>query len=181
MGVFIMTFNVGDKVRVVANNSSHKFSIGSEVTLVRKFETLMPKWLARSGSATWYINESEFEPIGKPLQELKLQVGDVVRATAGSFERYGNFTCTGISYSDNYRGYRYMNSEVYPKGLFGPENGLWEIVSREAVNEPTPPRKMHPDDFIQAVNDFARDNGFKLSYISGETDEGTQFNRVLSN
>ena len=176
-----MTFKVGDKIRVVTNNSGHEFSIGSEVTLVQEHKTLRPHWLAKSNTASWYINQTDFEPIGKTPQELNVQVGDVVQATDGTFKKYGNFTCTGISESDNYRGYRYMNSEVYPTGLFGPEDGLWHIVSRATTAGSAPPRKMHPDDFVNAVNDFAKDNGFKLSYISGETDEGTQFNRMLSN
>jgi hypothetical protein len=173
MGVRIMGFKVGDKVRITANHSSHKFTTGQEVTLVKEFKI---HWVARSvqpENATWYINESEFElienheptPVGKTLQELNVQAGDVVSATDAVFSRHGNFTCTGIVEIGDYLGYRYMNSKVYPKGLFGPENGLWKIISRATIAEPSPPRKMHPDDFVSAVNDFARDNGFGVSKI----------------
>lgn len=38
-------------------------------------------------------------------------------------------------------------------------------VSRAAPQEPTPPRKMHPDDFMQAVGEFAEDNGFGVTQL----------------
>ena len=49
------------------------------------------------------------------------------------------------------------------------------LVSRAAITEPTPPRKMHPDDFLSAVQDFAKDNDFKLNMITGRTKDGHHF------
>ena len=42
------------------------------------------------------------------------------------------------------------------------ENGTFEPIEN---HEPAAPRKMHPDDFVSAVNDFARDNRFVVSKI----------------
>lgn len=36
----------------------------------------------------------------------------------------------------------------------------------------TPPRKMHPDDFIQSVNDLALDNGFSVDTMAIKTHGG---------
>ena len=33
------------------------------------------------------------------------------------------------------------------------------------ITIPVLPRKMHPDDFVNAVNDFAKDNGFNVKRI----------------
>jgi hypothetical protein len=37
---------------------------------------------------------------------------------------------------------------------------------------PTPPRKMHPDDFMLAINEFASDNGFCVTQLEFH---GTEF------
>ena len=174
-----MTFKVGDKVVDVCSGYILENKLPVTTGVVTRIEADGGYKVLFDGLEYSYLcleGEVKSAPIGKTLQELNVQVGDVVQATDGVFEGYGNFTCTGISDSDYHRGYRYMNSDVYPYGLFGPENGLWEIVSRAPITEPTPPRKMHPDDFVNAVNDFARDNGFGI--ISMEF--GGAFNNGLS-
>ena len=47
-----------------------------------------------------------------------------------------------------------------------------DLVSRATIIEPTPPSKMHPDDFVNAVNDFAEDNGFSVNTMAFETQGG---------
>jgi hypothetical protein len=45
----------------------------------------------------------------------------------------------------------------------------------ELSPEPAPPRKMHPDDFLQCIKDFAADNGFKLNMLTARTADGHHF------
>jgi hypothetical protein len=176
----MMEFKVGDKVRITDSKySGINIEPYAVVTLVEDDGAFIQRglcgWHDMIDQDNWHyffengtfelIENHEPTPVGKTLQELNVQAGDVVSATDAVFSRHGNFTCTGIVEIGDYLGYRYMNSKVYPKGLFGPENGLWKIISRATIAEPSPPRKMHPDDFVSAVNDFARDNGFGVSKI----------------
>lgn len=39
------------------------------------------------------------------------------------------------------------------------------IALVKPTQEPTPRRKMHPDDFVNAINDFAADNGFGVTQL----------------
>lgn len=167
-------FNVGDKVRIVENVCGHEFSIGGEVTLVEEIKTSRPYWLAKSGNSGWYINETEFESIGKTLQELGVKPGDIVRGVDCTFANEKDFICVDIVAEGRFAGDHTMKSKGYGQGIFGNEDGKWIIVSRASddITSPTPPRKMHPDDFIQSVNDFALDNGFSVDTMAIKTHGG---------
>ena len=91
---------------------------------------------------------------GKTLAELDVKEGDVV-----SWKKVNEYTIGGIRDNGHY-----YNKD---SGLwFSLSNGAdWHLVSRATPQEPAKPRKMHPDDFVIAVNDFARDNGFGVSKI----------------
>ena len=52
------------------------------------------------------------------------------------------------------------------------KNVCLDIVSRAAPQDTTPPRKMHPDDFVKSVRDFAIDNGFSVDTMAFKTQGG---------
>jgi hypothetical protein len=116
--------------------------------------------------------EPEFKlapPIGKPITELNLQVGDVVVATDDDLVPE-IFVCT--SEMTKFRSYQLHNNK---RGhiFLGDTTGLWQIVSRAADTKT--PHRMHPDDFVNAVNEFAADNGFTLNSVTCHTPLGAVY------
>lgn len=83
------------------------------------------------------------------------KVGDKV--VGNSYNWFHRIGCNGTIESIDECGLwvRWSDGDL----LLSKEGGL-DIVSRAPQPEPIPPRKMHPDDFVNAVNDFALDNGF---------------------
>lgn len=53
-----MTFNIGDKVKIVALESGHGFSVGEEVCIVQ-LDVENGDYEAANGGNTWWVDESE--------------------------------------------------------------------------------------------------------------------------
>ena len=174
-----MTFNVGDKVRITnCKFSGINYEPYAVVTRVADHGAMLLRGDCVQHSAidenNWHLffRSGSFEPIGKTLSELDVKPGDVVRGVDCTFANEKDFTCVNIVAGGKFDGEHTMKSDSYGQGIFGPENGLWHIVSRAAITKPTPPSKMHPDDFVNAVNDFARDNGFSVDTMAIKTQGG---------
>lgn len=177
MGVREMAFKVGDKVVVTNADWSHT-KVGQEavVTSVKDHGAMLQRGSCRKHSAIdennwhWFIQNSDFEPaepIGKRLSELDVKPGDVVK-------------CVQIGKLD---GWMYAKGEVLidedgawvgvDPAFFHELSGLFVFVSRAAQpEETTAQRKMHPDDFVSAVTEFAQDNGFSIDTMAFKTQGG---------
>jgi hypothetical protein len=82
--------------------------------------------------------------ITKNTNNHRFNIGDIVELTSNNgYDMY--WLCGG-----DRSGYYVTESEFE---LFAPKK------------EPDPPRKMHPDDFMLAVSEFASDNGFFVTKI----------------
>ena len=154
-----MTFKVGDKVRVTNGKySGINYEPYAVVTRVAGHGAMLCRGECsehmEEDKNNWhfFFMNGDFELIGKTLQELNVQVGDVVATESGTF-RY--------TVALNEKGNMCDESDMVELDKFS----RWHIVSLAAIIEPTPPRKMHPDDFVKAVNDFARDNVFGVTKI----------------
>lgn len=91
---------------------------------------------------------------GKTLAELDVKAGDVV-----SWNNKMEYIIGGIRGDGRY----YQKySDPWSNLSNEPE---WHIVSRATPQSPAKPRKMHPDDFMLAVSEFAADNGFGVTHI----------------
>lgn len=76
-----MKFKVGDKVKVVKNDSNHGFDIDTVVNIVKAFpggEGLYPQYFAQSapGRFTWFVLEEEIEHLVKSPATI-YEVGDI--------------------------------------------------------------------------------------------------------
>jgi hypothetical protein len=168
-----MTFKVGDRVVGNSRGFSHRVGVTGVVT-----STLGNQWWVRWDSDGEFVALPDVvdlaPPIGKPITELNLQVGDVVVATDDVFAKYGKFTVTRISDHPMFEGWVEMYSHESQECSRGPfTNCLWKIVSRAA--DAKPPSKMHPDDFVNAVREFAADNGFALNSLKYHTPLGATY------
>lgn len=116
-------------------------------------------------------------PIGKPLTELDVKPGDVVRGVDCTFADEKDFVCVNIVGSGLFVGEHTMKSESYGQGIFGNEDGKWIIVSRaskpEPTAEPAKPKRMHPDDVAQAMMEYAYDCGYAWSKVEFSSVNGT--------
>jgi hypothetical protein len=90
---------------------------------------------------------------------MKFKVGDkVVGNGSNYFHRIG--TTGTIESVDEYETWvRWDNGDIHEV------RSLNTIDLVEPTPEPTPPRKMHPDDFMLAVSEFATDNGFGVTQL----------------
>jgi hypothetical protein len=167
-----MTFKVGD--RVVGNGKGFTHRVGRTGAVTAPHGN---QWRVRwDGDGEFVALPDGIDlapPIGKPITELNLQVGDVVIATDDVFGKYGEFVVTRISLHPSFLEQVVLHSPKYGGGLFGPAIGLWQIVSRAADTKL--PRKMHPDDFVNAVREFAADNGFALNSLKYHTPLGATY------
>lgn len=99
---------------------------------------------------------------GKTLAELDVKAGDVVEQL--------DFFSKGKTYFVMDKDHPYGLDDMW---LCGSKDGdLFEGWSSATHNcriieraTPTPPRKMHPDDFMLAVSEFATDNGFGVTQL----------------
>jgi hypothetical protein len=168
-----MTFKVGDRVVGNGNGFSHRIGDIGTIVGLSKIQTHI---LWDDTDLAAYVNIGGIDlapPIGKPITELNLQVGDVVIATDGDFAQYGEFTVTRISDHPMFEGWAKLHNPEYGFGHFGGQNSLWQIVPRAA--DAKPPRKMHPDDFVNAVMEFAAYNGFALNSLKYHTPLGATY------
>lgn len=94
---------------------------------------------------------------------MEFKVGDkVVGNASGYFHRVGMFgTVEGVGRNGTW--VTWSDGETH-KSI----KGCIDLVS-SATPETTPPRKMHPDDFVNAINDFAADNGFSVEHMTFKT------------
>ena len=90
---------------------------------------------------------------------MEFQVGDTVVGNDSNYHRVGMFGTVKSVDGNGTWGTR-ANGDT-----FAASKGGIDLVSRATPQDPAKPRKMHPDDFVIAVNDFAIDNGFGLSKI----------------
>jgi hypothetical protein len=102
---------------------------------------------------------------GKTLAELDVKAGDAVEQL--------DFFSKGKTYFVMDKRHPYGIDDMW---LCGSKDGDlskgWSsstyrcrIIERATPQEPTPPRKMHPDDFMLAVSEFAADNGFGVTQL----------------
>jgi hypothetical protein len=90
---------------------------------------------------------------------MKFKVGDKVVGNAYNYlHRFGQYG-TIESVGENGTWVRWDN---------GDKNEVRSLNSIDLVDttpEPTTPRKMHPDDFMLAISEFAADNGFGVTQL----------------
>jgi hypothetical protein len=91
---------------------------------------------------------------GKTLAELDVKAGDVVSWNNKIRYMIGGVRDNGLYYKEGSESYCNLSNKAE-----------WHIVSRAPQPEPTPPRKMHPDDFMLAISEFAEDNGFGVTQL----------------
>jgi hypothetical protein len=90
---------------------------------------------------------------GKTLAELDVKAGDVVSWNNKISYMIGGVRDNGLYYKEGSESYCNLSNTAE-----------WYLVSR-APQKTTPPRKMHPDDFMLAISEFAADNGFGVTQL----------------
>jgi len=113
-------------------------------------------------------------PIGKTLTELDVKPGDVVRGVDCTFANENDFTCVEIVPDNPYKGEHTMKSESYGQGIFGNDDGRWQIVSRAPQNT-AKPKRMHPDDVATACEQYLRDCGYTMARLDLVTALGAAY------
>lgn len=171
-------FKVGDKV--VDIRSGYRKDDGSKVTtgVVTKVDVdgdvcVLFDGLGRSYFCYKYEVQLAFV-IGKTLTELDVKPGDVVRREGWPD---GDGYCVGNIYDiviDSYHGLSGKNRNSSARTQMDGK-GYFSIVSRapQPTVEPTPPKRMHPDDVAHAMMQYAFDCGYQTEIIKLSSENGS--------
>jgi len=66
-----LKFRVGDRVRIIARNSGHRFPLGTEGIVVELFSKSQPPYYRVAGDfQDWYLDDSELE-LGETVQHIR--------------------------------------------------------------------------------------------------------------
>jgi hypothetical protein len=96
---------------------------------------------------------------------MGFKVGDrVVNVRSGYVRLNGSPVTNGVITE--------VNNGDFCRVRFDGLNRSYHCATGDVELLPTPPRKMHPDDFVNAISEFAEDNGYGITKLEFH---GTEF------